>query len=160
MLVAFSTAAPAAGPSLRIVESHGVRRWSYCMIGAEAADVGASELVMRATLEADIGAAAAGCTLIQLGTPTAAIEEAFNRTMRDADLVRAMKLPGAVSARRYSLKPMVGRCTWESLTVYGFEGGDPQALTQALTDAADVWEGDPSCIVMRVEPARQGVEQA
>lgn len=115
---------------------------------------------MRATLEAEIGAGVGNCSLLQLGTPSAAIEEAFNRAMRDADLARAMKLPGALSARRYRLEPVVGRCTWESLTVYGFEGDDPAALTQALVDAADVWEGDPSCIVMRVEPANQGAEQA
>jgi hypothetical protein len=160
VLVAFSTAAPAAGPSFHIVESHGVQRWSYFMLRNETDDVGGSELVMRATLEADIGKASSGCTLVQLGTPTAAIEEAFNRTMRDADLARAMKLPGALSARRYRLEPMVGRCTWESLTVYGFEGDDPEALTQALVDAADVWDGDPSCIVMRVEPAGQTAERA
>jgi hypothetical protein len=150
VLVAFSTAA--AGPSLRIVESHGVQRWSHVLFGDE---VGDAELVMRATLEADIGAAPGTCTLIQLGTPSAAIEEAFNRTMRDADLAKAMRLPGALSARRYRLEPKVGRCTWESLTVYGFEGSDPAALTQALVDCADVWEGDPSCIVMRVEQGEE-----
>ncbi len=147
MLVAFSTAAP-AGPSFRIVESHGVRWWSHVLLGEDAGD---AKLVMHAALEADIGTGSGNCTLIQLGTPSAAIEEAFNRTMRDADLAKAMRLPGAVSARRYRLEPMIGRCTWESLTVYGFNGGDPEALTQALVDAADVWEGDPSCIVMRVE---------
>ncbi len=147
MLVAFSSAAP-AGPSFRIVESHGVQRWSHVVLGEDAGD---AELVMHAALEADIGSGAGNCTLIQLGTPSAAIEEAFNRTMRDADLAKAMRLPGAVSARRYRLEPKVGRCTWESLTVYGFEGEDPAALTEALVDTADVWEGDPSCIVMRVE---------
>ena len=147
MLVAFSNAAP-AGPSYRIVESHGVQRWNHIVLGEEAGD---AELVMRTVPEADIGTGSGTCTLIQLGTPSAAIEEAFNRTMRDADLAKAMRLPGALSARRYRLEPMVGRCTWETLTVYGFEGDDRQALTQALVDAADVWEGDPSCIVMRVE---------
>ena len=156
MIAAFSMAAPAAGPAFRIVESHGVQRWSYVMLGD---GEGEAELVMRATLEADIGAAPGNCTLIQLGTPSAAIEEAFNRTMRDSDLAKAMKLPGAQSARRYSLEPMVGRCTWESLTVYGFQGDDPQALTQALVDTADVWEGDPSCIVMRVESVDQGAQR-
>lgn len=127
------------------------------MLGDEA---GEAELAMLTTLEAEIGSGSGSCTLVQLGTPSAAIEEAFNRTMRDADLAKAMRLPGALSARRYRLQPMVGRCTWESLTVYGFEGSDLEALTQALVDAADVWEGDPSCIVMRVEPASQGAEQA
>lgn len=147
MLIGFSTAAP-AGPSFRIVESHGVQRWSHVLLGE---DVGNAELVMHAALEADIGTGSGSCTLIQLGTPSAAIEEAFNRTMRDADLAKAMRLPGAVSARRYRVEPLVGRCTWESLTLYGFEGEDREALTQALVDVADVWEGDPSCIVMRVE---------
>ncbi len=118
------------------------------MLGDEA---GEAELAMLTTLEAEIGSGSGSCTLVQLGTPSAAIEEAFNRTMRDADLAKAMRLPGALSARRYRLEPKVGRCTWETLTVYGFEGSDPEALTQALVDAADVWEGDPSCIVMRVE---------
>jgi hypothetical protein len=155
VLVAFSSAAP-AGPSFRIVESHGVQRWSHFMLGEDAGD---AELVMQAEPETEIGPGSAGCTLLQLGTPSAAIEEAFNRTMRDVDLVRAMRLPGAISARRYRLAPMVGRCTWESLTVYGFEGDDLAALTRALVDAADVWEGDPSCIVMRVEPAGQEAER-
>ncbi len=151
MLVAFSTTA-LSGASLRIVESHGVQRWSHVTLGDDAGD---AELAMQAALEADIGAGLGNCTLIQLGTPSAAIEEAFNRTMRDADLGRAMRLPGALSAKRYRLEPKVGRCTWESLTVYGFES-DAAEMARALADCADVWEGDPSCIVMRVEGQEDG----
>ena len=146
MLIALSSDA-LPGPALRIVESHGVRRWSHIAFGYEA---GEAELGMQASLEADIGAGSGNCTLVQLGTPSAAIEEAFNRTMRDADLGKVMRLPGALSAKRYRLEAKVGRCTWESLTIYGFEG-DQAETTQALVDCADVWEGDPSCIVMRVE---------
>lgn len=153
MLVGFSSVVPAVS-SCRIVESHGVQRWSHFILGE---DVGAAELAMQIMLEAEIGAGPGSCTLLQLGTASSATEEAFNRTMRDGDLAKAMKLPGARSARRYRLAPHIGRCTWESLTLFGFDGEDPVALTQALVDCADVWEGDPSCIVMRVQQGSEAL---
>lgn len=158
-LVALSSAASAAG-SLRIVESRGVDRWTHIAIGGEDADFSGADRVMRATLEIEVGTRGSpGCEFVQLGCPAGAIEEAFNRTIRDADMARSMKLPGALSARRYRLEPFVGKCDWELLTFYGFEGNDPQVLTKALVDSCDVWEGDPSCILMRVVAVHEEVEQ-
>jgi hypothetical protein len=156
-LVALSSGAP-PGPSLRIVDSRGVERWTHIAIGDEAPP--GADWVMRATLEIEAGSRGSSCCqFVQLGCPGGAIEEAFNRTIRDADLARTMRLPGALSARRYRLEPVAGRCEWELLTLYGFETDDPRALTEALVDSCDVWEGDPSCIVMRVVPAHEGAEQ-
>jgi hypothetical protein len=161
-LVGLSSAVPAR-PSLRIVESRGADRWTHVSILDEGSEIEGADRLMRATLEIEVPApagASAACEFVQLGCPAGAIEEAFNRTIRDADMARTMKLPGALSARRYRLEAVAGKCDWELMTLYGFAGDDPRALTEALADSCDVWEGDPSCIVMRVVPAHQGAERA
>ncbi len=158
LLVAFGSAplGEEGWTRLAVVESRGVARWSHVAIrapleGERIVPAGADRAMLAIPeVEARNGGRTAHRFLL-LGNPPQAIEEAFSKAMRHQDMARAMRLPGAVSAERFTLETLAGRGDWELLTIYGFEGDDVAAITEALVDSADIWDGDPSCILMRVE---------
>jgi hypothetical protein len=107
---------------------------------SDAADA-AAELFVVAALELEARRKDAGAAELQflaLGDSPDAIEEVFSQLYKNADIAEAMRLPGAISARRYAIRASVGDCDWQMLTVFEFDSGDDEELTSDLAECVGI----------------------
>jgi hypothetical protein len=83
-----------------------------------------------------------------LSNAAEAIEEVFSRMYKYADMAAILRLPGALSARRYTLHPPVGPGAWEMLTLCQFEREKDFDPAEGIRDC--LGESDP--LVLQLAP--------